>query len=249
MTFRIGETFDAQVRQFEESGFALFRGVFTEDALSDLSLHLKSDASADAPHANAGQIYAIRDVFAQHPTVLELASAPPLHDLASLLSENCTRPTKATFFDKRAEANWTLPLHQDLTITVANRAEIPDYTHWATKAGVPHVQPPVAILESIVALRIHLDDCPIENGALDVVPGSHRQGRIGASTLREMYQSGASIACPAQRGDVLAMRPLLVHGSRKALAPARRRVLHIEYCSEHLAPPLQWPDWNAAVPD
>ena len=33
------------------------------------------------------------------------------------------------------------------------------------------------------------------------------------------------------RGGVLVMRPLLVHASSKSAAPARRRVLHIEYAS------------------
>jgi len=33
-----------------------------------------------------------------------------------------------------------------------------------TKAGVIHVQPPVEILASMPALRIHLDDCKEANG-------------------------------------------------------------------------------------
>lgn len=47
----------------------------------------------------------------------------------------------------------------------------------------------------------------------------------------------------AELADVLAMRPLLVHGSCKARVPARRRVLHIEYCAGELDPPLRWPEW------
>ena len=247
MTHTIHESSDAQVQQFEESGFTLFPDVFSEKTLSEICQHLESAPGTGAPHASVGQVYAIRDVFAQYPLMLELAAAAPLHDIPALLSGGQTRPTKATYFDKRPEANWTLPLHQDLTITLANHADIPGYTHWSVKAGAPHVQPPVSILESIVALRIHLDDCPVENGALEVVPGSHRYGRIGAPALREMSQSGAAVSCPAQKGDVLAMRPLLVHGSRKALAPVRRRVLHLEYCATRLAEPLRWPEWGPAV--
>ncbi|MBX3176988.1 MAG: phytanoyl-CoA dioxygenase family protein [Candidatus Hydrogenedentes bacterium] len=231
--------------EFAVNGFVRVPGVVEAGLLNAISLELERVADHDKLHARGGSIYAARDVFAVNSRLLAMASEGPLLQLARELAGPEARATKATYFDKRPEANWTLPLHQDLTITVRNRAEVPGYTHWSVKAGVPHVQPPVALLQQIVALRLHLDDCPVENGALEVVPGSHRQGRIGASELRAMHLEGRAVACPAIAGDVLAMRPLLVHGSRKAVAPGRRRVLHIEYCAAALDAPLAWPDWCA----
>ena len=62
------------------------------------------------------------------------------------------------------------------------------------KAGVPHVEAPWAILEQMVAVRIHLDDVSEENGPLKVQPGSHRQNGDAPSG------HGESIL--ADRGDV-----------------------------------------------
>lgn len=233
---------------FNRSGYAVVPGVLNLTALDRLRSLLEALECEHGEHLRNGKTFAMRDVFADHPELLQIASAPPLLSLARLLAGPSARPTKATYFDKRPEANWSLPLHQDLTITVHAQAEVPGYTHWAIKAGVPHVQPPVRILEGIVALRLHLDDCPAENGALEVVPGSHRQGRISPADLRDMHTQGRAVVCPAGAGDVLAMRPLLVHGSSKARVPGRRRVLHVEYASIDLDAPLAWPVWSSGVP-
>lgn len=229
---------------FEAAGYVVVPGLLSDELIARLRDSLDGSEGRHREHSRAGKTFAVRDVFADAPELLQIASSEPLLSLARALAGPEARPTKATYFDKRPEANWSLPLHQDLTITVGCQAEVPGYSHWSVKAGVPHVQPPVGILEGIVALRIHLDECPVENGALEVVPGSHRQGRISAEELRAMYLEGMAIPCPAGLGDILAMRPLLVHGSSKATRPARRRVLHIEYATTPLDAPLTWPDWG-----
>ncbi|MET0554472.1 MAG: phytanoyl-CoA dioxygenase, partial [Vicinamibacteria bacterium] len=38
------------------------------------------------------------------------------------------------------------------------------------------------------------------------------------------------------RGDVLLMRPLLLHASSKAATDAPRRVLHVEYAADRTLP-------------
>jgi hypothetical protein len=43
----------------------------------------------------------------------------------------------------------------------------------------------------------------------------------------------------------VAFRPLLLHASAPARAPGHRRVLHIEFASCELAPPLEW-RWRVA---
>jgi hypothetical protein len=233
--------------KFNIAGCLLVPAVLERPALDNLTTLLGEMELRHPEHSREGKTFAMRDVFAEEPELLRIASSSPLLTLAQSLAGYSARPTKATYFDKRPEANWSLPLHQDLTITVARQVDLPGYTHWSMKAGVPHVQPPVRVLEGIVALRIHLDDCPAENGALEVVPGSHLHGRISADHLREIHLEGRAVICPARAGDVLAMRPLLVHGSSKARVPKRRRVLHVEYSAVELDAPLQWPRWSTGV--
>jgi Phytanoyl-CoA dioxygenase (PhyH) len=48
------------------------------------------------------------------------------------------------------------------------------------------VQPPVGVLEQLVAVRIHIDDCPEESGALRVIPKSHLQGRLSRDRAEEL---------------------------------------------------------------
>src|SRR5690606_31509228 len=50
----------------------------------------------------------------------------------------------------------------------------------AREGGVLYVQPPVKILEQLVAVRLQLDPDAAAAGPLEVVPGSHRERRTAA---------------------------------------------------------------------
>jgi len=80
--------------------------------------------------------------------------------------------------------------------------------------------------------------CPADNGALAVLPGSHTHGRWAASELAALRAEQFTVV-PARRGDVLLLRPLLVHRSSPAVVAERRRVLHVVYAREHPSP-VQW---------
>ena len=49
-----------------------------------------------------------------------------------------------------------------------------------------YVQPPVSVLEQLVAVRIHIDDCLAESGALRVVAKSHSNGRLDRKTAEAL---------------------------------------------------------------
>jgi ectoine hydroxylase-related dioxygenase (phytanoyl-CoA dioxygenase family) len=129
-----------------------------------------------------------------------------------------------------------VPWHQDLTIAVQERLEVPGYGPWTVKAGVAHVQPPVAVLERMVAVRLHLDDCGAENGPVRVLRGSHRLGRMAAAPM----DAGEEVVCTVGRGGVVLMRPLLWHASSPAVSVAHRRVIHVEFAAAELAGGLRW---------
>jgi ectoine hydroxylase-related dioxygenase (phytanoyl-CoA dioxygenase family) len=106
------------------------------------------------------------------------------------------------------------------------------------KAGVPHVQPPVQILQSMLTARIHLDDCGPENGPLRVCPGSHHHGLLDDQAIEHLRQTAVSVL--AKAGDVLYMRPLLLHASSAAISPSHRRVIHLEFAGVSLPDGLEW---------
>ena len=181
----------------------------------------------------------LRNVF-DIPAVTELARDPVIRDAAeALLGSECFA-ARAILFDKTPAANWKVAWHQDLTIAVADRRDVPGFGPWSVKAGVIHVQPPREILERMVAVRVHLDPCGVENGPVRVLAGSHRNGKLGADAVAQYRAQVEEVACIVPRGGLLVMRPLLLHASSPAGASDHRRVLHLEFASGLLPEGLAW---------
>jgi ectoine hydroxylase-related dioxygenase (phytanoyl-CoA dioxygenase family) len=147
---------------------------------------------------------------------------------------------QCTYFEKSREQNWLVPVHQDLSIPVKARVEHPELRGWSEKQGGVFVQPPVAVLEQLVAVRVHLDPCGEEDGPLQFVPTTHRLGRIAAARASVLKQAGPLVTCALGRGGVLIMRPLALHASSKATGSSRRRVLHFVFGPRELPYGLQW---------
>jgi ectoine hydroxylase-related dioxygenase (phytanoyl-CoA dioxygenase family) len=96
------------------------------------------------------------------------------------------------------------------------------------KDGIPHVQPTVKLLEQMVTVRIHLDPTDADNGALRVIPDSHRRGRLNPASIAE-FTAAKPHTCDCQAGAVLLMSPLILHSSKRSTRPDHRRILHFEY--------------------
>ncbi len=149
-------------------------------------------------------------------------------------------PVRGIYFDKRPETNWLVAWHQDLTLALKKQAEVPGFGPWSVKEGVPHVQPPMKLLEQMLTVRLHLDETDSSNGALRVLSGTHRLGRLSAEAIQSCRVTHEEVLCDAKAGDVLLMRPLLLHASSRSSSPRRRRVLHIEFAGFRLPEPLEW---------
>ncbi|MFK5923870.1 MAG: phytanoyl-CoA dioxygenase family protein [Verrucomicrobiota bacterium] len=147
---------------------------------------------------------------------------------------------RSILFDKTISKNWPVAWHQDLTIALKHKIELPAYAPWSVKDGVPHVQPPTELLQSMTTIRIHLDDTPAENGALRVIPASHQLGKIPSKDI-PIHSARSIHICECQAGDILTMSPLILHSSPRSTHPSRRRVIHFEYAPlKKLDSRLQW---------
>lgn len=122
-----------------------------------------------------------------------------------------------------------------------HRAEIDGYGPWTIKAGVVHVQPPISVLENMLAIRIHLDDCDDRNGVLRVLPGTHKLGRLSADQITAAQAEITSVNATVKTGGAVLMKPLLLHSSSLGSDPSHRRVIHIEFASAGLPGGLSWP--------
>jgi ectoine hydroxylase-related dioxygenase (phytanoyl-CoA dioxygenase family) len=148
---------------------------------------------------------------------------------------------QCTLFDKSAEKNWAVAIHQDLSIPVRERVAAAECAGWARKEGVLHTQPPPDVLAKLVAVRIHLDSCPPGAGPLRVVPGSHRHGRLSESEVEHQRTHHGEVECTVMRGAALVMRPLLLHASSRVAGNSARRVLHFLFGPRSLPYGLDWP--------
>ena len=161
-------------------------------------------------------------------------------DLASRLLARPARPVRALLFDKTPDVNWSLGWHQDRTIAVVKKHEVDGFNHWNVKGGVTHVEPPFAMIERMITVRVHLDKVTLDNGALKIVWGSHDRGRIAEGDIEELVDGGEVELCLAERGDLWVYRTAILHASDAVRTPARRRVLQVDYSADVLPSPLEW---------
>jgi ectoine hydroxylase-related dioxygenase (phytanoyl-CoA dioxygenase family) len=115
---------------------------------------------------------------------------------------------------------------------------VPGFGPWTVKQQQYAVQPPLPILEQNFTVRIHLDNTDEQNGALRVVPGSHKKGIYRPETIDWTVETEA--ICDVPEGGIMIMRPLLLHASSRTTNNHKRRVIHIEFSNQSLPAPLQW---------
>jgi hypothetical protein len=180
-----------------------------------------------------------RGLLAQ-PLVAELARSERLLEIVRPHLPIDPLPIRAIYFDKSPDANWLVPWHQDLTIAVQTRADVPGFGPWSEKNGNPHVQPPAELLEQMLSVRLHLDAADESNGALRVIPRSHRFGRLSVERIPAIRRQLPEVVCTSSAGDALLMRPLLLHASSRSTSARHRRILHIEYAGFPLPRELAW---------
>ena len=233
---------DTLLANLRDLGYGLLPAAIAPAQAAELAARLTDSLQTEndqgSPLASRGTVYAARNPLELIPQVETLWQHSPLGEfLAKVLGADFGL-VRGLFFDKPPGRSWWLPWHKDLTIAVKNN-ELPSesFTRPTNKAGIPHVIAPVALLESMLTIRLHLDDVTPENGPLQVIPGSHLTGKEIIADDREP----ATIL--ARAGDALAMRPLLCHSSGDALdgTHRHRRILHLEFAaSEQLADGYEW---------
>jgi hypothetical protein len=197
--------------------------------IAELGAVLEGSASPSVLRTESGAIYGARNLLDLWPSVADIWRVPVLVDAITKVLGARFGLVRGLYFDKPPEQTWALPWHQDRAIMVRdNRFPSEHFSRPTCKAGMPHVDAPDWLLETMLTLRIHLDQMTESNGPLQVLPGSHRK----QPTAR------AAVSILGQAGDVLLMRPLLSHSSASSHpnATAHRRVVHLEFSATELLP-------------
>lgn len=219
--------------QLDRDGFSILPDVLDRSLIEELAREIDAQL-ADVPAAG------IRGLARLVPSVRAVANSPALRALVESGLGTDAKLVRSIYFNKNQETNWQVAWHQDLAIAVQSRNEIDGFAGWSLKDGVPHVQPPVQVLDRMLTVRLHLDAADESNGALWVVPGSHRLGRLPAGDAAAAAERMGKHLCAVNAGDALLFKPLLLHASRKATSPQPRRVIHLEFADVELPAPLRW---------
>ncbi|NRB41976.1 MAG: phytanoyl-CoA dioxygenase family protein [Pseudomonadales bacterium] len=217
----------------EENGFELHKDFLDQVSIEEIINEIESLDSNYPKHG-------IRNAEKKLLSVKKLVDSNLLRDKAKNFLTGEPQIVRVIVFDKTPDKNWLVTWHQDKTISVSEKAEISGWGPWTLKDGINHVQPDIRVLEDMITFRIHLDDANESNGCLKVIPNSHSLGILTKNDQDRVVNEVEEHICSAKSGDLLVMRPHLLHSSSKGKAPSHRRIVHVEYSSFKLPMGLAW---------
>ncbi len=215
--------------RFEEDGYYLARGVYSEESLSAMeddfdrmvqqledsgeSINARWEgAQTDELDGGASRIIHTHNVQRYSAHWLDALREPALLDVAEQILGPDIVLHHTKLFLKPPEEGAPFPMHQD-------------WTYFPTRA------------DSMIAGIVFLSDADAESGGLCVYPGSHKLGRIDNSSGRvdseilTQYPLEGAEAINAKRGDVFFFSYLTLHGSTPNRSDRDRKTVLVQLLS------------------
>ena len=231
----------SHLQSLDANGFTIIPSVYPTHEVETMRENVASallHSDGRSMKSRGGVVYAARNILEFFSAAQSIWLNPRLIRLLEAVLGSGFGLVRGLYFDKPPERSWSLPWHKDMTIAVKDNS-LPSnrFQNPTRKSGIDHVEAPEEILKNMLTLRIHLDDVTKDNGALQVVPGSHCSKNMHndpASSPQSIYLSA---------GDVLAMRPLLTHcsGNSSVGSQLHRRTIHLEFAAGSTLPDsYQW---------
>lgn len=214
-------------KEFEENGFVILKNVFSKEKLHEirkLQEEIENYANQgledpflpwSMPHRNDQGVF--YDLYQRHPAFQEMAKNETILDcLESVLGKNIYLYDNSLVYKPKGKKN-DVAWHQDF------------------------ISRPDEPLKIIVWMAI--DDVTKENGTVQVIPGSHKQGhlpwhRVSGETHHDRVDmeyvekdKDKIIYAELEAGDVLLFNMLVLHGSDEVNTDIPRRVFRCSYQS------------------
>lgn len=205
--------------EFKTNGFTV-----VPEMISETTIRLVSQRCDTLHNSKAGTRNLLHLDWCQ-----QLAQVVADHPIVNGLLASNSSAVQCTYFEKSIDKNWLVALHRDLFIPVKEKVNSTNWTGWSVKEGINFARPPKEVLDSLIAVRVHLEDNDSDNGPLEVIPGSHIETNIDEPRS----------ACLAPKGGALVVHPLILHVSSK-IKVGKRRVLHFLYGPNSLPNSVEW---------
>ncbi len=236
-------SFEIKKAELAKNGYAILEHFYNNKEVTALINCINHSINNDNRRfTKTKDVIAIRQLINDIPELKKILFNNPIKILLSTLFKTNYFLTKAIYFDKPKESNWFVAFHQDLSISVDKKVTLKNYKNWTYKKEQYGVQPPIAILEDTVTLRIHLDDTNQYNGALKVIPKSHLNGILRNES--KDWNTSNQYVCEVNKGGLMIMKPLTIHASNKTTNFKQRRVIHLEFNTKQLEPSLNWLEYS-----
>ncbi|HLP21957.1 MAG TPA: phytanoyl-CoA dioxygenase family protein [Chitinophagales bacterium] len=223
-------------KEISDNGFTIIDAVFSEEEVAQILKAIDAVDKTQETFRMSTDLFAIRQFLKEVPGTLPFIFNEGLKGIIKSFFGDGYFVVKSIYFDKPETSNWFVSYHQDLTISVDKKLSIEGFSSWTVKQNQFAVQPPLAFLENIFTIRIHLDDTDEHNGALRVVPGSHSNGIYYTGS----WSTETQTTCNVAKGGVMIMKPLLLHSSGRTTNNERRRVIHLEFSNMELPTGINW---------
>lgn len=224
-------------QDLQDNGFSIIPDVFDSKEIQNIVEIIEKEKKDNPNFRNHQELFAIRTFLREIPALQKIVLNDTIRNLLNHFGKNY-QLIKSIYFDKPPKANWLVAWHQDLTISIKEKLEMQGFKNWLPKSTYFSVEPPQPYLDNIITFRIHLDDCTQENGALRVLPQTHQKIQKQNDLPHKIFDSVQT--CEAQKGDILAMKPLIWHSSRRTENDAKRRIIHLEFSNLDLPEKLEW---------
>ncbi|TCD21088.1 phytanoyl-CoA dioxygenase [Pedobacter psychrodurus] len=231
----------AREREIQQVGFSIIEEIFTNQEIEAILAAINKTDSTKETFRKSEDLFAIRQFLKEIPDTIDLIFNDKLKKIIRKVFGKDYFLVKSIYFDKPETSNWFVSYHQDLTISVNQKAEIPGFGPYTNKHNQFAVQPPLDILENNFTIRIHLDETNEQNGALKVISNSHCKGIYRPENID--WNIEKELSCNVARGSVMIMKPLLLHSSGRTTNNQKRRVIHLEFSNQILPKELQWAEY------
>ncbi len=221
-------------------------GIYNGQELEAIGRVVEGMQESGPNYLRSGALFAVRQFLNEVPQIGPLLFNPGLLRLIEREIGQAQFVVRAVYFDKPPGSDWAVPWHQDMTISVRERKEIAGFHGWTRKEGQYSVCPPAVYMDAVSTIRIHLDDTDETNGALRVLPASHRNGVVRTTEMQIVADDVVTVCVP--RGGVMLMKPLIYHASDRSRSQKARRVIHIEVSAMELPHGMEWSE-RQQIPD
>ena len=219
-------------------GFTVINDIFSKKEINQIINVIDSIDTSKETFRKSEDLFAIRQFLKEVPESHQFIFNDNIRKIINEIFGNNYFVVKSIYFDKPEKSNWYVSYHQDLTISVDKKLDLKGFGPWTTKQNQFAVQPPIDYLKNIFTIRIHLDNTDENNGALKVVPNSHRKEIYRPETID--WNVETEEICSVNKGGIMIMKPLILHGSNRTTNNQKRRVIHIEFSNMELPEEINW---------